>query len=518
MGETRSRFWRTAREYVMNWAVGGLIIMATGFAPEELVVRIANTLRIPNDTLHLWTTGIDIRTLIVFVGVAVIVGDLLMRGRSTRAARVAEDRRAATHTSALARGTAADGDEAARTKLDGLPLPIKPSIAVLPFQNISGDPDQEYFADGVVEDIITALSRVNWLFVIARNSSFIYKGRAVEIKQIALELGVRYVLEGSVRLVGGHVRITAQLIDAGTGANIWAERYDRPLNDIFALQDEITLSVVGAIEPSLRQAEIARVKRKRPENLGAYDLVLRALPNVADVSAEQATNTLPLLEQALALEPNYGLAHALTAWCHQTRFIRGDNRPEDREAAIQHAHTAIACGGDDATALAVAGFILGFMGRDSAAASDAFERALDLSPSNFFALGYGAVVHAIKGDADRAIDWGERALRLSPFDPLIYAPLNALAIAHLTRGEHEKAVDAARRSVRASPGFYMGRLYLTAALIGMGRVPEARQVAAEVLAIQPSFRISDNDLLRIGAQPNLIAKLKEAFQAAGLPE
>jgi adenylate cyclase len=205
-------------------------------------------------------------------------------------------------------------------------LPDKPSIAVLPFQNMSGDPEQEYFADGMVEDIITGLSRVKWLFVIARNSSFAYKGKAVDVKQIGRELGVRYVLEGSVRRASNHVRINAQLIDAGNGAHLWAERYDRPLDDIFAMQDEITLSVIGAIEPSLRAAESDRVKRKRPESLGAYDLVLRAMPHVFVAMPEEASKSLPLLERALALEPDYALAHGYLAWCHEILFVRAGHK------------------------------------------------------------------------------------------------------------------------------------------------------------------------------------------------
>jgi TolB-like protein len=207
-----------------------------------------------------------------------------------------------------------------------LALPDKPSIAVLPFQNMSGDAEQDYFADGMVDDIITGLSRIKWLFVIARNSTFTYKGRAVDVKQIGRELGVRYVLEGSVRKAGDRVRITGQLIDAATGAHVWAERYDRKSDDIFALQDEITLSVVGAIEPSLRFAEADRVKRKRPDSLDAYDLVLQAQGDVYTRMPEPAQKALVLLERALALDPAYALAHAYAAECHHSIFLRGGCR------------------------------------------------------------------------------------------------------------------------------------------------------------------------------------------------
>ena len=213
-------------------------------------------------------------------------------------------------------------------------LPDKPSVAVLPFQNMSGDPGQDYFTDGMVEDIITSLSRIKWLFVIARNSTFAYKGRAIDVKQIGRELGVRYVLEGSVRKATDRVRITGQLIDVSTGAHVWAERYDRKSDDIFALQDEITLAVVGAIEPTLRLAEVERAKRKRPDNLDAYDLVLRAIPGVYSRMPEESKKALTFLERAIELDPAYGLAHACAAECHHTLFLRGGHDDKDRAAAI----------------------------------------------------------------------------------------------------------------------------------------------------------------------------------------
>ena len=199
---------------------------------------------------------------------------------------------------------------------------------------MSGDPEQEYFVDGIVEDIITGLSRIKWLYVIARNSTFVYKGRAVDVKQAGRELGVRYVLEGSLRKAGNRVRLTAQLIEAGTGRHVWAERYDRPIGDIFEVQDEITLSVVGAIEPSLRQAEIERAKRKRPENLDAYDLYLRALPFAQVAMPGDADKALPLLHQALELEPDYAAAHASAAWCYEQRYLRGGLHPADKIAGL----------------------------------------------------------------------------------------------------------------------------------------------------------------------------------------
>ena len=267
-------------------------------------------------------------------------------------------------------------------KAPALALPNKPSIAVLPFQNMSGDAEQDYFCDGMVDDIITGLSRIKWLFVIARNTTFTYKGKSVDVKQIGRELGVRYVLEGSVRKAGVRVRISGQLIDATTGAHVWAERYDRKFEDIFALQDDLTLSVVGAIEPTLRLAEVERVKRKRSDSLDAYDLVLQAQPNVYTRMPSPSMQALPLLERALKLDPSYALAHAYAAECHHIIFLRGGLSEEHRKASIRHAEAAITYGQDDALALSFAGFVIGMDKHDRSAAFTAFEAAFAVSPSS----------------------------------------------------------------------------------------------------------------------------------------
>jgi TolB-like protein/Flp pilus assembly protein TadD len=406
---------------------------------------------------------------------------------------------------------------AAKADKAAVAVPDRPSIAVLPFQNMSGDADQDYFCDGMVEDIITGLSRIKWLFVIARNSSFVYKGRAVDIKQVGRDLGVRYVLEGSVRKGGNRVRITAQLIEADRGQHVWAERYDRSLDDIFALQDEITLSVVGAIEPSLRQAEIERVKRERPDSLGAYDLLLRALPDVYVAMPSEAAKALPLLERAIELEPDYALAHAYASWCHEILFVRSGQDPANREAAIRHARAAIAAGPDDATALAIAGFTTAMIAHDTAAARAAFEKALSISPSNFFALGFGATALGWKGEAERAIDWGERAMRISPLDRLLYAPAHAIAVGNFLLKDYDKAAEAARRAIESKPEFSLSHMLLAAALAGGGQLDQARVAAAQVLHLQPSFS-TGGFCAAIGLPAAFAAELSAALHAAGLPE
>jgi TolB-like protein len=410
-------------------------------------------------------------------------------------------------------GAAMPAREMARAPLS---LPDKPSIAVLPFKNMSGEPEQEYFADGAVEDIITGLARIKWLFVIARNSSFVYKGRTVDVKQVGRELGVRYVLEGGVRKAGNRVRLTAQLIEAETGVHLWAERYDRLLDDIFALQDELTMSVVGAIEPNLRKAEIERVKRKRPENLDAYDLVLRALPYTYSHTAEDAATAIPLLEKALALEPGYAAAQAPLAWCYHFRFRFGLSAA-DRAAALRHARAAVAAGGDDATALGMAGFVLSLDGQDHTTALAVFDRALSLSNCNIFALHCSALILSFLGQPELAIERAQRALRLSPFDFLNYLSLNALAISYLYTGRHQAAHDAARGSVQLNPRFSVCHLFLVAALVRLGREADARAEAREVLALDPTFTIARFSVT-VGFEPNVFSPLAEAWREAGLPE
>jgi adenylate cyclase len=395
-------------------------------------------------------------------------------------------------------------------------VPDRPSIAVLPFQNLSPDPEQEYFAEGMVEDIITGLSRIRWLFVIARNSSFTYKGQVVEVKRVGRELGVRYVLGGSVRKLGKRVRITTQLIDADTGVHVWGERYDRSLDDIFALQDEITLSTVGAIEPSLRAAEIERVKRKRPENLDAYDFVLRAMPHINAAMPEEARIAVPLLERALALEPDYGLAHGYLALGFEVLFVRGGLDPEIGAAAVRHAHAAITQGRDDATALGLAGFVISLVEHDRPTAIEAFESALALSPSCSIALILGSVAMGWANEAERALAWGERAVRLSPFDRLIFAAHIGRAVGHFARARYEEAVSAARRAIQSNPGFSVAHWVLAASLAGLGRIPEAKVATARVLALAPNFTTAGT-CAGIGVPATLAAPFTEACRAAGLP-
>jgi TolB-like protein len=357
------------------------------------------------------------------------------------------------------------------------------SVAVLRFANLSGDPEQDYFADGIVEDIITGLSRISGVFVIGSKSSFIFGGDSPDLASIGRELGCRYLVQGSIRRADQRIRITARLVEADTGVSIWAERYDRRIDDIFEVQDAIAMSLIGALEPNLRKAEIGRVKRRRPDSLDAYDLVLQALFAMRTTMPTGASEAIPLLQKALELEPDYAAAHAHISRCFQIRFSRHGLNETDREASVRHARAATRS--DDATALGTAALVIWFDDPDHEAALEVFERALSISGCNAVALGNSAFVHALMGHGDLARERAQRALQLSPFDTLI--AYMAIAVADFHAGRFEEARRAASRAVEANPHFSVPRILLTIALSELGRLDEATQSGAEVLRLDPTF-------------------------------
>jgi TolB-like protein/class 3 adenylate cyclase/Flp pilus assembly protein TadD len=391
-----------------------------------------------------------------------------------------------------------------------------PSIAVLPFQNISGDPEQEYFADGIVDDILTGLSRIKWLFVIARNSSFVYKGKAVDVRQVGRELGVRYVLEGGVRKAGARIRINAQLLEAETGAHLWAEKFDGAVADVFDLQDQITDQVVGIVEPSLRRSEIERSRRRRPDNLDAYGLYLRAVPHMEGLTLEGARIALGLLEQALALDPNYAPAHALSAWCHETLFARAGYDDAERIAGLRHARAAISSSTDDATALATAANVIVHLSKDSDMALNAIERALALNPSSAAAHYFGARLQAYRGNSAAAVALAERALRLSPSDSRTYEAYFALAIAAIHDGRYDDAVSHSLKAWQANPDFSVALMLYAGALAMAGRVEEAIPLARRYMELEPNIHL--RTVYEIGIVQELADKIANAGRLLGLPE
>ena len=331
-----------------------------------------------------------------------------------------------------------------------LALPDKPSIAVLPFQNMSGDPEQEYFADGMVEEIITALSRFKSLFVIARNSSFTFKGKAVDIKEVGRRLGVRYVLEGSVRKASGKVRITGQLIDAVTGAHIWADRFERDLTDVFALQDEVTIAVVSAIEPKMLQTEIAMATRRRPENLTAYDFYLRAMPQYYLTTREGLAEAIRLAHRALELDPRFGSAAALAGVCHMLNVVLGyANDPQfDRKEAVRLVRLALSIDDGDPETLARASVISAFMVGDSEAEIEMADRAVALNPNSWITWNCRGHVYRIAGLPEEAIRSFERAIRMSPVDPRLYMTLTGIGLALIELRRFDEAIVVLKKALR----------------------------------------------------------------------
>jgi adenylate cyclase len=399
-----------------------------------------------------------------------------------------------------------------------LALPDKPSIAVLPFHNMSDDPQQEYFADGIAGDIITSLSRIHWFFVIARNSSFAYKGRAVDVRTVGRELGVRYILEGSVRKAGNRLRITTQLVEAATGAHLWAEKFDGALADVFDLQDQITAGVVGAIEPSVRQAEIERARRKRVEKYDAYDLYLQALPHVWAHSREKVERGFDLLNAALRIDPAYAAAHGLLAWAFQQRFLRAGAHPSDREAAISHARIALSLDTDDTTALSLAGFVVAILERDHKAGIGATEKALLYNPNSAQALGYNALINSFAGRFDIALDRARQSVRLSPFDPVRYIPEMAICVAFFCSGRYVEAAEAARRAIQYNARFVPAWAMLAACLVRLGNLEEARLEANRVLSAEPHFHLRVSLAPVATGAPEVSAPIIAALKEVSLPE
>jgi TolB-like protein/class 3 adenylate cyclase/Flp pilus assembly protein TadD len=365
-----------------------------------------------------------------------------------------------------------------------LALPGKPSIAVLPFQNMSGDAEQEYFADGMVEEIITALSRIRWLFVIARNSTFTYKGQAVDVKRVGRELGVRYVLEGSVRKGGNRVRITAQLIEAETGAHLWADRFDGSLADVFDLQDQVATGVAGVIEPTLQAAEIRRSSERPKSDLTAYDLYLRALSAITSGEKKGYIEALDLLGRAIERDSHYGPSLASAALCHTALYVSGWTHDPDasRREGVELAHQALHYGGDDAGTLGRAAYALGHLGEDIDAAIALIDQSLQINPSFAYGWQRSGWLRLWAGQPDLAIDHFETALRLNPRDPAP-ATLMGIGVGHFFARRLEDARAMLLRSLQLQPGWVPTSRFLAACSAHLGRLDEARAIIEQLRAL-----------------------------------
>ncbi|MGC2335808.1 MAG: adenylate/guanylate cyclase domain-containing protein [Pseudolabrys sp.] len=401
-----------------------------------------------------------------------------------------------------------------------LALPDKPSIAVLPFENMSGDAEQEYFADGMVDEIITALSRFRSLFVIARNSTFTYKGRSVDVKQAGRELGVRYVLKGGVRKAANRVRIIGQLIDTTTGAHIWADRFEGGLEDAFDLQDRVTASVVGAIAPKLELAEIERAKRKPTESLDAYDYYLRGLARTRHWSKEANSEALQMFYKAIGLDPDFASAHGMAAWCHAQRkgFRWVTNRSQEIADTTRLARRAAELGRDDAVALGTGGWALALVAGDLDDAAAFIDRALALNPNLATTWQFSGWVRVWLGEPEVAVEHFAIAMRLSPLDPLTFVAQGGTAFAHIFAGCYDLALSWAQKAVRERPNWPEGQRLIAAAAALSGRSKEAQQAIARMREMDPNWRLSNIRRTALFRRPEDHAKYVEALQKAGLPE
>jgi TolB-like protein len=400
------------------------------------------------------------------------------------------------------------------------PLPDKPSIAVLPFDNMSNDPNQEYFADGMAEEIITALSRARWLFVIARNSSFTYKDRPVDVKQVGQELGVRFVLEGSVRKAGNRVRITGQLIDATTGAHLWADHFDGALEDVFELQDRVTASVVGAIAPKMEHAEIERAKRKQTENLDAYDYYLRGLAAVYQWKREANEDALALFSKAIELDPTFASAYGMAARCYSMRKASGWIANPDQEIAetITLGRKAAELGRDDPIALSTGGIGLAFVAGELEEGDELIERALELDPNLAPAWLFSGWVKIYLGEPESAIGRVERAMRLSPNEPNVFGMQSAIALAHFFAGRPAEALSWAQKAMRAHSHRLLAACIAAASAALIGDEDEAQEAVSRLRQIDPNLRASALKAYWPIRRPTDLSTWEEGLRRAGLPE
>ena len=399
-----------------------------------------------------------------------------------------------------------------------LPLPDRPSIAVLPFTNIGGDPEQEYFADGLVEDIITALSRVRSFFVIARNSSFTYKGRAVDVRQVSRELGVRYVLEGSIRKAGARVRIVGQLVDGTTGHHVWADRFDGDVSDIFELQDKITESVVGAVEPSIRLEEIRQARIKPTSSITAYDLYLRALPGFYSMTREGFADVRQFTNEALTIDPAFTLAKALGAYIRSISVSQCWHEPDDSRVAVRMAREVLAQARDDPTSLRFAAQVLAYSARDYETALSAIERSLYLNPNS--AQGYTGSGWVNTYDARPlvAIDHFQRAMRLSPVDPEKGIALSGIGMSFLMLERFDEALQWGEQALREMPNYGSSHRVVIGALVGLQRLDEARAAARRLLEAFPTYNLTLQRQINPWRDQAFGERYLEALHVAGIPE
>ena len=501
------RLWEKTREHASNAAIGGGILVLTGFTPEHWAAELMHV--VPERVRAFWPSYLDGRLLVLTAGVAIVVGDLIWRRH--RGSALAP-------SPALGISATEHIGVAANASRDNLELSDRPSIAVLPFANFSGDKDQDYFADGISEDIITDLSKIAGLMVISRNSTFTYKGKAIDAKQVGRDLGVRYVLEGSVRKADNRVRITGQLIDAATGGHLWAERYDRHLTDIFEIQDDVTRRIVDALKVTLSPAENARLADSVTHNIDAYDLFIRGREFLLgeNKNRDKFVQSLKLFTRALELDPNYSEAYAGLSWAYNFDYSNrwSDNPDNSLQVAKHNAELAIQKDPNEPLAHFVAS-LAAIFGKDLDGAKSEAENALSLNPN--FALAYATLgtICAYSGQPLAAIPVIERAMRLDPAWSQQY--LHFLGTAYLLAGKYETAAALLRQRVLLVPGTDLTRAILASALGHLGENDEARRVWRELKEINPKYSFNEHFARQPFKREEDVKRIAEGLAKAGLP-
>jgi adenylate cyclase len=492
-----SHFVAFGREYLTNAVIAGTIVALTGFAPEHWVADLLSHLAIPENLRDGWLLRtFDFRLGFVAIGVAIIAWDVLRRSRLQKQVAIHDNKASDAAT---------------------LPLPDKPSIAVLPFQNMSGDPEQVYFADGLAEDIITSLSKVPKLFVTARNSTFTYKNKAVDVRQVARELGVRYVLEGSVRRSGDQVRITAQLIDAATGNHVWAERYDRPMRDVFDVQDEMTKEIVLALSVELTDSERSRIFSRSTRSLDAWLAAIRGFDHWMEGSPKGIREARAHFERAVAIDPNYALALAFIGWTHYTemRFGFSADPKTSLAKAAEIAEKCVAMGPGDANAHGLRSGVWVLQGRFADAVRES-EIAVAASPSDAFLQVVFARVLILAGDYARGEQAAREAMQLNPYHPTYYRGVLANALEEL--GRNSEAIEILTETARLDPNYFSGRLRL-ASLYGLtDQADAAKAELAAALHINPRFTMAMAEGFYASSSKASTERFKLGLRKAGLPE
>jgi TolB-like protein/tetratricopeptide (TPR) repeat protein len=467
---------RVAGEYLTHWVVAGTIIVLTGFTPDHWFAHFLQ--HVPERILHAWPAQFDFRVVIVLIGMSIIGGDVLVRSRAHRKPVLPP----AGETTPVVPAV----DQPPTVSLD------RPSIAVLPFANASGDSEQEYFSNGISEDLITALSSVRSFFVIDRSSSFIFRGPSVDIKDVSRRLGVRYVLEGSIRKTQDKVRVSAQLVDATTGSHVWADRFDSDLHDVFDVQDKIVASVVGALEPQLLRAELERIRQKRPDNFDAYDLTLSGLSHMNKLRADETAIALGYFRKAIEADPSYARAYCCASWCYRRQVqLKGLTLSEAEKAeSLRLAKAAIQIDGTDPYVLWQVGMTVAYVERDIVGGLSLIDRSLAANSNSNRAWLASASVRCFSGEPQTVIVHAERAIRLSPLDTSMWVAYGALAVAHVQMQAYDEAVAWARRSLQLHRDHLLAWLALVAALSQLNQEQEAKKALADLLAIEPDLTLT----------------------------